>query len=185
MTDSLCAEDALQDIILTAQADSARAVDKIDQLLQKHPGDARLHFLKGSLLVELKRHFEAHRAMSQAIAIAPDFEIARFQLGFFELTSGEADRAIETWRPLKDLPIEHYLRRFVVGLEHLIDDRFEQCVTELGAGIAANTENLPLNRDMELIIARCAEILTPNADATQKESDVVSATSFLLGSKSR
>lgn len=185
MTDPFCAEDALQNIVMVAQTDSSRAVDMIDQLLEDYPADARLHFLRGSLLVELKQHFEAHRAMSQAIAIAPDFAIARFQLGFFELTSGEADRAIATWAPLKDLPIQHFLCRFVVGLEHLIADRFEECAAELNAGIAANTENLPLNRDMELIVAKCAEILSSSAETAPDESDVVSATSFLLGSKPR
>jgi tetratricopeptide (TPR) repeat protein len=180
MTGSLCAEDALQNVVAVAQADSSRGVELIDQLLTDYPDDPRLHFVRGSLLVELKRHIEAYSAMSRAVEIAPGFEIARFQLGLFELTSGEADRAISTWVPLKELPPQHYLNLFVRGLEHLIADRFEQCIAALRAGIASNAENQPLNRDMELIIDRCDEIIASTSRSTPDEGDAVSATSLLL-----
>ena len=51
-----------------------------------------------------------------AVALAPDFLIARYQLGFFELTSGEVDNALATWGPLLRLPEDNYLRQFVEGM---------------------------------------------------------------------
>ena len=95
--------------------------------------------------------------------------LARFQLGFFELTSGEAVRALATWEPLDTLPEGHYLGHFVTGLRHLIADRFADAIAALEAGIAVNDENAPLNRDMQLIIDECAG-LTGKEDARHSSS---------------
>jgi tetratricopeptide (TPR) repeat protein len=180
--DRLCDDDGMQRILALAAGDAEGAVAAIGRALADFPGDARLHFLKGSLLVGLKRFIGAHQAMSRAVEIAPDYHIARFQLGFFELTSGEADAAIRTWQPLEVLPGDHWMRLFVVGLTRLIEDRFAESIASLRAGIAANDEVLPLNDDMRLIIAQCESLQgkTPQADA-DTAGDEVSATSFLLG----
>ena len=179
---SLCGDEAIQELLATAEEDSQRGVNAIDAVLVDFPDDARLHFLKGSLLIGLRRFIEAHGALSRAVALSPDFHIARFQLGLFELTSGEADAAIATWAPLKRLPAEHSLSIFVRGLEDLIADRFEQCIAALREGIAANDENLPLNRDMELVIEKCETLIAarPPAREETEAPAAVSATSFLL-----
>lgn len=183
--DLQCNDELMQQVLAMAGEDSQRGVDAIEALLNEYPEDPRLHFLKGSLLIGLKRFIGAHQAMQKAVEIAPGFDIARFQLGFFELTSGEADTAIATWQPLKNLPAVHYLHSFVDGLEHLAADRFELCIECLLAGIAANQENLPLNGDMELIIQKCAELVggRPNGGVAEG-SEEVSVTSLLLGESS-
>ncbi|HKX79060.1 MAG TPA: hypothetical protein VJM34_11125 [Novosphingobium sp.] len=187
MTDEsqrFCGDIAMREIVALAGGDGAGGVVRIDAHLIDHPEDPRLHFLKGSLLIELGRLVEAHESMSRAIELAPDFDIARFQLGFFELTSGEADRAIATWGALKDLPASHPLPMFVTGLEHLVADRFRECIEHLRAGIDANRDNAPLNRDMELIIAKCEEILAgKDAGSSGGPGDAVSAVSLLLGNR--
>jgi tetratricopeptide (TPR) repeat protein len=146
-----------------------------ERLIDAWPDDPRLHFLRGSMLAGRGRPIEAHAALTRAVQLAPDFALARFQLGFFELTSGEAARAITTWESLQELPPGHYLALFVAGLRHLVLDHFEETIAALQAGIAANEENLPLNRDMQLIIDQCRE-LAPGAPAEAETS----ATSFLL-----
>src|SRR5688572_1525981 len=72
----------------------------LDRLLADHPEDPRLHFMKGSLLAGTGRAIEAHAAMSRAVELAPEYSLARYQLGFFELTSGEPARALSTWGPI-------------------------------------------------------------------------------------
>jgi hypothetical protein len=103
----------------------------------------------------------------------------------FQLTSGEADSARATWAPLKQiLRPAHYLSEFVTGLEALIGDRFTECIDALHRGIAANSENAPLNRDMELIVEKCAELLAQSPQpAPPEDVDEVSVTSFLLGAR--
>jgi hypothetical protein len=108
-TPSLCDESRMREILTQADADSMKGVLAIDKALAEHPQDPRLHFLKGSLFIGLKRLVEAHDSLARAVAIAPEFALARFQLGFFELTSGEADAALETWGPLRNLPDGHWM----------------------------------------------------------------------------
>jgi hypothetical protein len=123
--------------------------------------------------------------MTAAVALAPEFAIARFQLGFFELTSGEAEAARNTWLPLKTLlPHGHWMLLFVEGLESLILDRFAECISCLSEGIRHNQENLPLNNDMALIISQCRDLLEQDGQSENGEDGTdVSPTSFLLGSK--
>lgn len=179
-----CGDEIMGQLLAEVDVDAGAALARIDRLLVDFPLDPRLHFLKGSLLVGLKRFVGAHLAMSRALEIAPDYDLARFQLGFFELTSGEPEAALRTWAPLDALEPDSWMYLFVDGLRALAEDRFMDCVTALRAGIAANEENLPLNRDMELIITECERLrdagpAEPEADG--EEAAEMTATSFLLG----
>jgi len=178
----LCSEDALTELMREVETDDTNDVSSIDALLIDYPEDPRLHFLRGSVLVSDQNLVEAHAAMKRAVEIAPDFLIARFQLGFFELSSGEPQAALANWQPLEKLPEQHYLRRFVTGLTYLIQDEFQLAVNNLESGISINNENPPLNNDMQLIIDKCKDILT--ADDNQPE-ETVSSTSVLLNQFSK
>ena len=169
--------DAEMEALMTALAQGADAAfGEIEALISQYPQDARLHFLRGSLLAGAGRAIEAHAALSEAVTLAPDYALARFQLGFFELTSGEPARARRTWEPFdRQLAPNHYLMRFANGLRHLIEDRFEAAIEELEAGITVNDENQPLSDDMQRIIAECRKQLGPS-----EEGGEASATSLLL-----
>jgi tetratricopeptide (TPR) repeat protein len=180
---SHCGDERIVQILEIASADTPAGIAEIDAALETFPDDARLHFLKGSLLIGEKRFIAAHTAMTKAVTLAPDFHLARFQLGFFELTSGEADTARQTWVPLLALPDDHFLRHFVSGLDHLVADRFDACIEALQEGIALNAENAPLNNDMQLIIERCRELGAGNLATCDEQA--VSATSLLLGATRR
>lgn len=177
--EDLCSETELQALMGAMQADSGDELEQVDRLIADHPGDPRLHFLRGSILASIGRPIEALPALRQAVELAPDFTIARFQLGFFQLTSGEAANALSTWGPLAMLPEQNYLRMFVAGLTHLIRDEFAEAIAQLRAGIQANDENPPLNRDMQLIVDQTSAIASGKSDEA-REGDAASATSFLL-----
>jgi tetratricopeptide (TPR) repeat protein len=174
---TLCDEQKMQELVAAMQADEDQS-ERIDSLLEEYPEDARLHFLRGSILIGKGRLIEAHRALSRAVTLAPDFAIARFQLGFFQLTSGEAENALETWGRLDRLPDGHYLRKFVDGLRCLIRDDFKGTIESLEQGIALNQENPPLSRDMQLIIDRCRPLLA--GAAAHADGDAASETSLIL-----
>lgn len=185
----LCDEESLAGVLASLGRPDGDDLGAIDALLTRFPTDPRLHFLKGSVLAGLGRAIEAHQALSYAVSLAPDFAIARFQLGFFELTSGEPDRARATWLPLASLPDDHHLRLFVTGLEALIEDRFADAIAWLERGMAVNSENPPLNRDMQMLIDECRRLAgtaAPTADAAAATTadplpEPASATSFVLG----
>lgn len=175
---SECSAEDMAQLIAALQAGAGDELALAERLIAAYPGDARLHFLRGSVLAGAGRPIEAHASLARAVALAPDFTLARFQLGFFELTSGEAKRALETWAGLRTLAADHYLARFVAGLTDLIHDRFAEAIVALHEGIAANTENPPLNHDMQLIIDQCSGLLK---EREPERTDEASATSFLLG----
>jgi tetratricopeptide (TPR) repeat protein len=148
----LCPEDQLAEVVQRIGADEGNDTSELDVLLVSYPEDPRLHFLRGSLLAAGREYAAAVKAMRRAVEAAPDYAIARFQLGFLLLTSGEAHAAQEAWGPLHGLAAEHYLRRFVEGLTHLIHNRFDDAIDCLLDGIRRNEENPPMNGDMRLIV---------------------------------
>ncbi|GLK50149.1 hypothetical protein GCM10017620_31230 [Brevundimonas intermedia] len=158
--------DARLDALVAAVAAGAD-VAEVDALLAAYPGDARLHFLRGSLLAGGRRYPEARAAVSRAVALAPGFDIARFQLGFLEFTSGEPELARRTWRPLQDLEEAHPLSLFARGLLRLVDEDVTGAIALLRRGMAANTVNPPLNQDMATLLAG----LEPAAAAAEPVSE--------------
>lgn len=179
----LCDENRLQQLMNASAAGADDELTRADQLLSEFPEDARLHFLRGSMLAGIGRPLEALPALKKAVDLAPEFAIARFQLGFFLLTSGEATEALSVWGPLALLAEDHYLRLFVAGLTHLIRDEFDLTVRYLREGIETNHENPPLNRDMQLLIDQVGSLTKQPASPVKDDS--MSATSFLLDQYAR
>lgn len=174
-TSTLCPEDKVAALIATVGKNEPRGMRDLDGLLQDYPRDPRLHFLKGSLMAGRQDYAAARASMRHAVDLAPDYAIARFQLGFLLLTSGEPHAAQEAWGPLHALAADNYLRIFVLGLCHLIRDEFDDTIRMLKDGIARNRENPAMNRDMQLII----EEVYKKQNAPEG-SALVSSVDFLL-----
>lgn len=174
--EALCPEDRLAELLAAVAADRADADGLLDRLIDAYPGDPRLHFLQGSLRAAVQDYDGARAAMRHAVDLAPDFAVARFQLGFLLLTCGEAHAAQEAWGPLHGSVAGTYMGHFVDGLTHLIHDRFDQAITALEAGIAINEENPAMSADMRLIIDEARE--KTRAAGTSGES--LSAAHLLL-----
>ncbi|WP_420606059.1 tetratricopeptide repeat protein [Novosphingopyxis sp.] len=155
----------------------------VDGALRAHPDDPRLHFLYASLCAAHGRSVQAHGSFMRALEIAPDFAVARFQTGLFELTSGEASEALATWGPLLRLPEENYFRQFVEGLTHMIRDEFGPAIARFRRGIALNIENPPLNDDMNMLIEQCETLAGGGSPDMADEGS--SPTSFVLNQFSR
>jgi tetratricopeptide (TPR) repeat protein len=183
----LCGDDELATLVVAIERDNQGDLAVLDAMLARFPQDARLHFMRGSILAGRRQALEAHAALARSVELAPEFHLARYQLGFFELTSGEVDEALATWGPLLRLPEDSCLRLFVEGLTHLVRDEFAPAIARLQEGIEINLENAPLNGDIRLLIAECRKALgshAAEAGEASKEEDR-SATSVILGQFSR
>ncbi|MFT3736038.1 MAG: hypothetical protein QM776_13600 [Rhodocyclaceae bacterium] len=158
-TDSLDADELLHLAIEAANRDDhARAITYLKSIQSAHqdaPNYAAAMFFLGSEYAQIGMYDRGVEEMTRAVEMAPEFHIARFQLGLLHLTSGRPLPAQEMWEPLGSLAEDHpetYLRVFKDGLEALIGDRFDECRALLQRGQAINTLNLPLNADMQKII---------------------------------
>jgi Flp pilus assembly protein TadD len=152
-----CPEEDLAEVADLASRDSELGLRRAETLLADYDEDPRLHFLRGSLLAALQRYAEAERPMREAVEIAPDFHIARFQLGLLLLTSGEAEPAAEAWAPLSRLSPEEPLRLFAEGLQRMAQGDFETAQTLLREGLARNVAHPPLNGDMQMVLDQMRE----------------------------
>lgn len=181
MAMELCDDTKMAKLVEALGGDDTDDLISVEAVLVDFPQDARLHFMRGSVLAGQQQHVLAHEAMSKAIELAPDFHIARYQLGFFELTSGEADQALSTLAPLLRLPTDNYLRNFVEGLTHLIRDEFEDAIRCMQDGMTKNLENEPMNNDIRLLITECKNAAQNQNGGDHNNASDTSATSILLG----
>jgi hypothetical protein len=149
-----------------------------------HPADARPLLLLAAEFVQAHDLDRAEATYVGALQRAPQFWIARFQLGLLQFTSARPAIAFVTWAPLDALEASHPLRLFKRAFECLADDAFEQATQLLHMGIAANTANPPLNQDMAMVIERIAQVQsrgkqpTPASEAAEPPAD----THFLVSS---
>lgn len=186
MTETLCPDGPMNELLMQAGNNEPAALARIAALLSEYPDDPRLYFLKGSLLAAQKHYDEGRVAMRRAVELSSGYDIARFQLGLLELSSGDAEAADATLQPLADTPGEGALSLFALGLRHLARDNFDQAEALLRRGIEVNIDYPLVSRDMELMLAGIAEARAkeaneahrPSADAGSEED--VSAAHLLL-----
>ena len=107
----------------------------------------------------------AEALYATAVLAAPQFAIARFQLGLLQMTAGRTAVALLTWQPLDALPAEDPLRLFKQAFERLSADDLGGADALLERGIAANTTNVPLNDDMARLRQRIADAQSAAGDS--------------------
>ncbi len=175
-----CPDAELQAIVSLAGTDPIRKIAPLELLILRYPRDARLHFLHGSLLAGAQRYDDGIAAMERAVALAPDFVLARFQLGFLQLTCARAEAAQSTWLPLLALSDDDPFKLFSLGLGNLIRDEFAQCVQRLEAGMALNKAQPMVNNDMQLIVDEVRPIIASKPSPQPTPDEATSATQLLF-----
>lgn len=149
--------DYLPELLTRLQsAKGAAARRLLGDAIEAHPRDPRPLLLLAAEFVHSKEIDRAEAMYTAALQLAPDFAIARFQLGLLQLTSGRPAVAVATWAPLDGLDAKDPLRLFKTGLEALAQDRFDDTRRQLEEGISLNRSNPALNRDMQLVLDRIA-----------------------------
>ena len=133
---------------------------RLEQATRNDAGNAELHYLLGAELAQAGDYPRAVVEMGRAIELQPELHTARFQLGLLHLTMAEPQHSLAVWAPLEQSG-NPALKSFKRGLEALIRDELAACIGFLEAGIAANTVNPPLNRDMRLVIENTRRALQP------------------------
>jgi tetratricopeptide (TPR) repeat protein len=183
MVTDLCPPDRLHALVAMMATDEVQATAELEILLAGHPNDARLHFLKGSLAAAGQDYEAGIAEMRNALDLAPEYWIARYQLGFLLLTSGQPIPAEEAWGPLHGLAPNHYLRIFVTGLVHMTHDRFGEAIECFQQGLLENTENPAVNADIQLIVEELKQKGTDDSEASHSSVDLLLRQSMLKATR--
>jgi tetratricopeptide (TPR) repeat protein len=133
---------------------SKRTLSDLERAVRDEPENVALRHLLAAEYAQSGDYESAKAEFFHALTLNPGAHVARFQLGLLLLTSGDTTAALRVWEPLESLPGEAPLKLFKRGIEALLRDERALGKRLLLEGIAANTDNLPLNDDMRGILAR-------------------------------
>jgi tetratricopeptide (TPR) repeat protein len=156
----------------TRRSDSGHAMAYLKQAAARADATPEACFLLGSEYAQIGLVEDALAHLHRAVALAPNYAIARFQLGLLHLTNAQPHEALAVWAPLADLGLEHPLAALRQGLEHLIRDQFVDCVQWLERGIELNTEIPALNADMQNIIQQVKALPSEGEGVAVAKTDV-------------
>jgi len=152
-----------QALAASAANDTAKAIELFSQACELAPSDPVPHFLLGAELAQAGRHSDAELAYAGAVALAPGFAIARYELGTLQFLMSRITVALVTWQPLLELPNGDPLKLFVQGFGCLTQSQPEQAIDYFRKGIEANTTNAALNANIRRLIERIESTPVPTS----------------------
>lgn len=132
--------------------DSEQAIWFFQQASVAAPDVGLPQFLLGAEYAALGDMDQAEAAFANAVRLAPDFPLARYQLGLLQFTSGRAAVGFLTWQPLLELPESDPLPHFINGFGALVQDQFVEALAFYGQGLQRNTSNPALSADIEKVM---------------------------------
>ncbi|MFS2205188.1 hypothetical protein [Variovorax sp. Varisp36] len=146
--------DALMAVAMAAsRADEAnRAIEGFQRASAVQPNAALPQFMLGAEFAALGDMSQAETAFANATRLAPDFPMARYQLGLLQFSSGRAAVALLTWQPLLELPQTDPLPHFIQGFAALAQDQFDEALAHYEHGLTLNTTNAALSGDIQKVI---------------------------------
>ena len=151
--------------------DCVHAIEWFQKASAAEPGAGLPQFLLGAEFAALGDMGQAEAAFANATRLAPDFPMARYQLGLLQFSSGRAAMALLTWQPLLSLPDTDPLPHFVNGFAALAQDRFDEALRHYQQGLILNTSNDALSGDIEKVIAGI-KALNPGSPAADNDQDL-------------
>lgn len=153
----------------TRSENPQQGIECLKRCLELDPENSRATYLLGALYAQIGMYERARAALQKAVTLDPREYTAVFQLGLLHLSSGDIDSAESAWHGLDVLADDHFLNLFRRGLTALAADDFPISVRLLDEGIAANTTNEPLNKDMQSLRAS-AEAALQSSGAVPAEA---------------
>jgi tetratricopeptide (TPR) repeat protein len=151
----------------SARNDSESAIAYLKQASAADQSAAVPHFLLGAEYAQIGIVDRAVDEFTRAIDADPALATARFQLGLLHLTAGRVRDAVQAWKPLEQLGSQDPLNLFQAGMTALANDELARARELLTRGLAANTDNPALSRDMERVISRIDEAAAAPAGGNQ------------------
>lgn len=126
----------------------ADALSMLKVLLERDTEHAFATYLLAAEHAQLGMMDRAEEGFKKAVKLAPDFLMARFQLGQLYLVKNETSLAIEMFTPITLLPDGHTLAAYAKGLIAAANDDIAQAIAHLAAGLECEQDIPALAEDM-------------------------------------
>lgn len=148
-------------------ARNAEALSLLKTLIERDPGNAFGHYLLAAEHMQLGMVDRAEEGFRKVVQLAPDFPIARFQLGQLYLVKGDGTSATSMLAPLAALPAGTALSNYAKGLIAAAADDAVAAIEGLRTGLACEQDIPALAADMQRLLANLesslAGALAPDA----------------------
>lgn len=141
-----------QGLEASRQGSTETALDLFAQASAAAPASGVPHFLIGSEHAASGNIDAAEAAFARALLLAPEFALARYQLGLLQFSSRRAAMALLTWQPLFALPEGDPLGHFVRGFEALARDSFGEALGHYREGLACADINQAMAADIQRVV---------------------------------
>src|SRR5881275_2305302 len=152
---------------LSASGENRRqaALDLFAQASAVLPSSGIPHFLIASEHAAAGDMDAAEAAFANAVLLAPDFALARYQLGLLQFSSARAALALVTWEPLFALPASESLGHFVRGFAALAQDAYAESVQHFAEGMNARDVNPAVADDIRQVMEAVRRLGSARHDA--------------------
>ncbi len=141
------------------------AISLFMQASEQLPSSGVPHFLVGSEHAAAGDMQAAEASFANAVLLAPEFELARYQLGLLQFSSGRAAVALVSWQPLFALPQQRSLGRFVRAFAALAQDRLQEALALFESGLACEDLNPAVAGDVRQVTAGLRGLLSSQGDS--------------------
>ncbi|MBE7366672.1 hypothetical protein [Ramlibacter pallidus] len=109
----------------------------------------------------------AEQAYAQAVLLAPQFSLARYQLGLLQFSTQRVPSALRTWEPLLALPDDDALPHFVRGFAALAQDALDDALRHFRAGLSLGTDSATLRGDVLQMVAAVERLQEPGREGAR------------------
>lgn len=128
------------------------ALDLFSRASAADPSSGVPHFLMASEHATAGDFIAAELSFACAVLLAPDFPLARYQLGLLQYSTKRAAVALVTWQPLLLLPANDALPHFVRAFTALAQDDFAEALAHFRSGLACEVANPALEGDIVQLV---------------------------------
>ena len=128
------------------------AVSMLKTLVERDPKHVFGTYLLAAEHMQLGLVDRAEEGFRRTVELAPDFPIARFQLGQLYLVKGDAASARTTLAPVAALPEHVAMSHYAKGLIAAANEDAQSAILALQAGLACEQDPPLLAGDMQRVL---------------------------------
>ena len=157
-------------LVLSQQGLGVDAMSRFKEGIRSAPGWHVPHFLLASEYAASGDYASAEACFAQTVLLAPNFHIARYQLGLLQFSNGRRHVAMITWAPLRALPPDQPYPRLVDAFTALMSERYLDARALFTAALPLAV-NVGLEADIRGLMLRLDEHMgSANAVGTTGEA---------------